>query len=981
MTANITLGAWLKERRRQLDLTQTELAEQASCSVDTVRKIEQGVRRPSKQLAALLAEALNIPQDQQQTFITLVRAELGTAKQKAAFDVLISLQGSRPHTLSPSLQCSQIKHNLPAQATAFIGREREIRKITGYLNDPTKRLITILGPGGMGKTRLALAVGEWVVNNSNGTQHRPTDGVFFVPLASVDASANIVQTIATAMTLSLDNGSDRHQQLISYLERKHLLLLMDNCEHLLDGIELFVEIIQAAPNVQIVATSRERLLLQGEQLFSLSGLDVLSDELLNGDWDAEANTAVHLFQQAVQRIQPNFLIDKDTLPFVIQICQLVEGMPLGIELAASWLDVMPVSKIVAEIQHSLDFLESDTRNIAERHRSMRAVFAGSWQQMNTVEQEIFTKLAVFRGGFTRNAARTVANATKRQLRHLQFKSLLQFDLQKDRFHIHELLRQFGVEKLAADKEKETAVCSEHAAYYCIFLHERESAMKGAGFIRAHQDISTDIDNVRRAWDWTVAQEDFAQLQQAAESLAWFYHWPSRYEEGLVTFTLASDKMEAVLPDSIGSVGHKQRIWVKLLSWQAGFSFAMGHRKKALLLCQKAMDILTELEQTDLDIRSEKAQVLYVLAEGHLFIDLDTVDHFGERSLALYREIDDQWGIALSLVNLGRKVQHNANDNLQAESYFREAWQFIEILGHPWEKVWGLINWGLILASLGRFKEGTSRLRQAQALSQETRFNLGHFSSSLSLADITLDRGHFKQGQMLLDKAIMLHDEFEEIAPWYESHIDAKQAIAFTHLGKYEQAGAKAMRSVNSFGKLHIRGNRAMSNALLASIKLVQGKYEEAQTLLDQTVQECRESNVTPPIFLAKLLQAYSLLKQNKATASTQLLVDALEFALPRENYIYVLMAIPAAAFANAINGNIEKAITLYSLAQSHDYVGNSRWFADLFGQPIAKSAATLPEDQVKKAEENGRSLDLWQTAESLLHELRKNREGRNDWGR
>ena len=974
MTANITFGAWLKERRRQLDLTQNELAEQASCSVDAVRKIEQGVRRPSKQLAELIAETLNIPQDQQQAFIALARTEPYTAKQETAFDTFNRLQGGHPLTPSPISQPNQIKHNLPSQATPFIGREREIGEIAGYLNDPTKRLITILGPGGMGKTRLALAVGEWAINNLNVRHHNPTDGVFFVPLAAVDESANIVQTIATAMTLSLDSGSDRRQQLIRHLKRKHLLLLMDNCEHLLDGIDLFAEIIQLAPNVQIVATSRERLLLQGEQLFSLSGLDVPFEIVENGELDVGSYTAVQLFQQAAQRVQPNFLLDKYTLPSVVQICQLVEGMPLGIELAAGWLDVMQVAEIMAEIRHSLDFLASDTRNLPERHRSIRAVFTGSWQQTNEAEQEIFTKLSVFRGGFTRDAAKEVAGATIRQLRRLQFKSLLQFDPEKERFQIHELLRQFGMEKLAENKEAETAVRSEHAVYYCTFLHERESAMKGAGFIRAHQDISTDIDNVRRAWDWTVAQEDFAQLQQAAESLAWFYHWPSRYEEGLVTFTLASDKMEAVLPDSIGSVGHKQRIWVKLLSWQAGFSFAIGHRKKALLLCQKAMDILTELEQTDLDTRSEKAQVLYVLAEGHLFIDLDTVDHFGERSLALYREIDDQWGIALSLVNLGRKVQHNANDNLQAESYFREAWHFIEILGHPWEKVWGLINWGLILASLGRFKEGTSRLRQAQALSQETRFNLGHFSSSLSLADITLDRGHFKQGQMLLDKAIMLHDEFEEIAPWYESHIDAKQAIAFTHLGKYEQAGAKAMRSVNSFGKLHIRGNRAMSNALLASIKLVQGKHEEAQTLLDQVVQECRESNVAPPIFFAKLLQAYSLLKQNKATASTQLLVDALEFALPRENYIYVLMAIPAAAFANAINGNIEKAITLYSLAQSHDYVGNSCWFADLFGKPIAKLAATLPDEQVEKVEENGRLLDLWQTAESLLHELRANRE-------
>ena len=336
-----------------------------------------------------------------------------------------------PHQDFPTLRTLAAQpNNLPIQPTPFIGRSAELAALDKLLADPDIRLVTIVGPGGMGKTRLALAVAERLINPRRDAPSARLyndfpNGVFFINLAPLSETSHIVPAVADALNFPLQGGDDRspQQQLLDYLRQKKLLLLFDNFEHLLDGVELVANILQLAPDVQILATARERLHLRTEQVYPIEGLEFPNWETPE---DAEAYTAVQLFLQSARRNQPDFTLhNQDDLTYLARICRTVAGMPLALELAASWVDMLPLAEIAAELQQGLDFLETDMRDMPERHRSIRAAIDYSWQKLDEKEREIFAKLSVFRGGFTREAAKAVADANLRQLARLVGKSLLQ----------------------------------------------------------------------------------------------------------------------------------------------------------------------------------------------------------------------------------------------------------------------------------------------------------------------------------------------------------------------------------------------------------------------------------------------------------------------------------------------------------------------------------------------------------------------------
>ena len=318
------------------------------------------------------------------------------------------------------------KTNLPSSMTPFIGRSGELEEIRQQLGKT--RLLTLTGPGGMGKTRLALKTAEDAVDDFK-------DGCFFVSLAPIGSVDHIVQTIAEAVNFPIPTNEDPKYQLLRYLQKKNLLLVMDNFEHLMDGAGIVSEILQNTSGVKVLATSRERLNLKSETALSIAGMS-------EGNQDAVA-----LFLQSGSKAQPGFEPSPDELNQVENICRSLGGMPLAIELAASWLHVLSVDEIYDELQKGLDILETEVRDAPERHRSIRTVFEQSWSLLNENEQEIFMRLSIFRGGFTREAAEKVAGAPLRQIAGLVNNSILRHDPNTGRLEIHELLRQYGEEKL------------------------------------------------------------------------------------------------------------------------------------------------------------------------------------------------------------------------------------------------------------------------------------------------------------------------------------------------------------------------------------------------------------------------------------------------------------------------------------------------------------------------------------------------------
>ena len=416
----------------------------------------------------------------------------------------------------------RMRHNLPAQATPFVGREAELAELERLLADSSVRLMTILGPGGMGKTRLSLEVARRLADSTATTQIAFPDGILLVELASLTSAEQMLTAVATALGFAIEKEIEPRQQILDFLSNKQILLLLDNFEQLLalpaNGAEVVTAVLQTAPAVKIIVTSRQKLNLSSEVLFVLEGLAF-------PDWQTTADalnySAVQLFLQSARRARVDFELTAANLPPVARICRLTEGMPLGIVLAAAWVDMLSIAEIADEMQADIDFLESEMRDLPPRQRSMRAVFDYSWALLTEKEKDVLAKLSVFQGGFTRQAAQAVTGATLRQLLALVNKSLVQRDVGSGRYSVHELLRQLAESKLRQLPENHDAI----QAYSNYFAQLIRSLWHDLLFLVSPQSmaiLNADRDNFRHVWIVSTQNGFTKNLTLMARPLLYFY---------------------------------------------------------------------------------------------------------------------------------------------------------------------------------------------------------------------------------------------------------------------------------------------------------------------------------------------------------------------------------------------------------------------------------------------------------------------------
>jgi predicted ATPase len=419
-------------------------------------------------------------------------------------------------------------HNLPPQPTPFVGREAELAEIARFLNNRDAPLLTLVGPGGIGKTRLALQAAARCVDPDVAFETRFAHGVFFVPLAPLGAAergaaqASLIAAMADALPFSFQGPIHPQAQLLNYLREKRLLLILDNFEHLAGEARQLGDILQLAPGIKVLVTSRVRLNLREEWLLEVTGLDYPPVDPLSGaprlaERAPEAYSALALFGQQARRVQTGFTLSGEDTTHIARICQLVEGVPLGIELAASWLRVLSCSEIAAEIERGLDFLTSSLQNVPERHRSLRAVFDHSWNLLSPPEQALFRQLSVFRAGFQREAAARVVGASLPLLAGLADKSLLRRSA-AGRYEVHELLRQYVEEKLQQRPDEYRQVHDAHCRYYAELMSQHQAQLKGEEVQTALSALSAERENVRAAWNWAVEHRRVDELNQFMDCL-------------------------------------------------------------------------------------------------------------------------------------------------------------------------------------------------------------------------------------------------------------------------------------------------------------------------------------------------------------------------------------------------------------------------------------------------------------------------------
>ncbi len=392
--------------------------------------------------------------------------------------------------------------NLPTPTTPFVGRGEELRKVEALLGDPNVRLLTLTGPGGTGKTRLSIQVSRQV-------QGAYKDGAWFIPLVAVQSTQGIILAIAKGLNFSFYKGEEAPlQQLQDYLKEKQALVVLDNFEHLLEGgRQLVTSLLEAAPRLKLVVTSRQRLNLFNEQVFRVGGMRT-PDAKAMVKWEqpveqAESFSAIQLLVDRARRVQPGFRLTRENLGVIALICRMVDGSPLGIELAAAWMELLPLEEIAQEISHSLDFLESSAADLPARQGSLRAVFDTSWKLLTGGEQQAFRRLCVFRGSFARQAAEVVSGARLGTLLGLANKSWLQ-QTSQGRYQLHEVLRQYGMERLESDQQEWQETHDQQAEYYANFAQIQGQAMKGPGQIEAVAALKAEMEsNIPEAWAWLL----------------------------------------------------------------------------------------------------------------------------------------------------------------------------------------------------------------------------------------------------------------------------------------------------------------------------------------------------------------------------------------------------------------------------------------------------------------------------------------------
>ena len=600
---------------------------------------------------------------------------------------------------------------LPAPLSAFIGRNDELGQVVEQLGERGQRLVTITGAGGMGKTRLALhAAHQLLPASQRGALF--ANGIAFVGLAAVGLAAWDVQDAeravypilaaraADVLSFTFSGPEAPHIQLGHYLREKQLLLILDNCEHL-PVTGFVVELLEQAPAIAVLVTSRGRLNVRGEYVVELAGLPFPSRREVAAHVDLESYSALQLFRHNAQLVNPRLDWTPVTEAAAARVCEIVAGLPLGIELAASLARLMPCEEIAREIESNLNFLQSVRRDLPERHQSLQAVFDHSWKLLNPAERRALRQLAVFHGSFDREAAAHIAGTTLPLLAALVDNSLVRQvgaqDQSTARYDLQEQVRQYAGEKLAAQNERDEqiAVLDRHCSYYLGLLSRRKADLRGWRQAEALAEINLEFENIRSAWHWALAQRHVDLISQASDSLFYFCETRGWFQEGAELFANAAGRLGE--PGAPERQRETQIALAKLFAYQGWCAFQVGQQAEARGLLERSLAILRPL-----GVQAALVPPLnYLAAAAYYSGDYHAAEQLVEEALQLSLACGDQHGAAVAKTILGQ-IAYLIGRYEDARRYSQESIAIERELGNRWGIVFALISLGRVDQALGDY---------------------------------------------------------------------------------------------------------------------------------------------------------------------------------------------------------------------------------------------------------------------------------------
>jgi len=715
-----------------------------------------GVRRVYEACVSALGRELNLEPSPatQAAYEELLRLPIAAAPSTPALELLPDVGQIRPLPL-------------PVPATHFIGRELELAQTADRLADPACRLLTIVGPGGIGKTRLAL---QTAVN----LQPLFNDGSAWVALNALQTGEQLAAAVAGALNQRLRGVAGAEKELFPLLANKELLIVLDNAEafgsrseHLLPSTGFLSRLLEQSTAVKLLVTSRQALGLPQEWRFDLGALPLPEEE---ADGFAEGNSAVQLFVQSGRRAAGSFSPTENDYLAIANICRLVGGMPLGIELAASWLRLLSPAEIAREIENSLDFLTTAQGHLPPRHRSLRAVFDYSWSLLSPDEQQILLRLSVFQGGFTREAARQVAMADLPQLSALVDRSLVQ-RTGSGRYNLHNVIRQYAAEAgAAADTDADAAenaygqTRQRHSDFFLRWLAEQDSALRGAGQKGVLTAVSAELANIRAAWQYALVNRQTDLLGDAAFPLFYFFELRGLLSEGEAVLRTASEALQQGM-DTSGDRAARRTICA-LNIYQAFLGFRQGKVAGAEALLRSAV---SEAEALAATFALEASS--FEVVQSHAMLYLGVLEWaFGrfeeavgclQNSLVAAGRQQAQWEAVMDQVYLGM-VRLDQGLLAEARRLLIEAQPAANSVGDPRLLANAALIFGRINLLLGRLDEAEQSLAECLEMSQETRDPNSITYALLYLGMVKQAQGDLPAARQLMEQSMALYAKFNDL---------------------------------------------------------------------------------------------------------------------------------------------------------------------------------------------------------------------------
>ena len=798
-----------------------------------------------------------------------------------------------------------VKNNIPTLPVPFIGREGALGDVINLLNLPDVRMLTVLGPGGVGKTRLVIEaarrMAELSVDANDTAMIRYIHGVYFVPLASLNRPELLPGAVANAIGFRFAAGADQRVQLINYMREKAMLLVIDSADRALASISLLSDILHAAPRLKVLATSRARMNLLGETVYTLEGL-VIDDHATPEEVTESA--AYKLFIASARRSRPGFEPNPRDVRSIARIVRMVGGLPLGIELAAAWVNQLTVEEIAAEVARSLDFLDSGEH---DRHGSLRAVFEQSWNLLSDEERTTLTRIAVFRGRFSRAAGQTVTGASLRQLMNLVNKGILRRSPDNDIYQIDELTRQYAEEKLNQSADA-AQIRDAHMRYYITALGQRARKL----YTREQRDtiriIEVDMNNFRSAWFRAVKHARFAELAEGVATLALYFDMVGQYDE-------AESVLEPAIQSASAQPKSDQRdaSLAYLHMWRSILQSTDGDPAKARESLESAELLLNEdttlqqrqvlamaqgmvqlnygdpvearqcfeqavdLLQTD---SPEQSRTLTSLGRAYYFrlgaedMDLDAAQRILAQARDIALENGDEYGLSMALFCLGTVAMY-ANEIDTSERLLRQAEANARRFGNLYIAANALNNLGYGLMNAGRLSDAHDCMNENLAIRREQGNPLLIVWALFAIHQVEFAEGLYESSHAHALEGLRLIEGTAH-RDWECNMLYATGLSEWT-LGMVQIAEGRFQRMFEIAESIHDKANICLASNQIGMAQYEQDKLDDARASFEASLSMAERFNDPNMIAANRIWLGRIELMQGRFEESQRLLIDALEY--------------------------------------------------------------------------------------------------------